>query len=64
MVEEGLKKPAAILEVFSNFHSIVERKNKDVLKQVFGELKERVIIDNINIDTVRQELEFLEKSRI
>jgi hypothetical protein len=55
--------PQSILDEFTKFNFLYEKSQKNILKNLFGETKDRIIIDNLSKELVQQELNIYITSR-
>jgi hypothetical protein len=45
--------PQSILDEFTKFNFLYEKSQKNILKNLFGETKDRIIIDNLSKELVQ-----------
>ena len=57
------EEPSKILEAFTQYNVLFEKNPKHIFKNLFGESKERIIIDNISPELVEIEIDEFVKAR-
>ena len=55
-VKEGFKEPLSILNQFKNYQFLLERSVKEVLKQLFPDGKEKIVIDLLEKEIIERGL--------
>lgn len=53
----GFVEPNKILKDFKNYQFLLERTPKEVIKQFFGDTKEKIIVDNLDRENIRKSLQ-------
>lgn len=53
----GFTEPNNILREFKNYQFLIERTSKDVIKQFFGDTKEKILVDNLDKENIRKSLQ-------
>ena len=53
----GFAEPNSILKEFRNYQFLIERTSKDVIKQFFGDSKEKILVDNLDKENIRKSLQ-------
>lgn len=56
-VKIGFQEPNLILKEFRKYQFLIERTPKEVLKQFFGDSKEKILVDNLDRETIRKSLQ-------
>ena len=61
--QRAYQEPSKILEAFTQYNVLFEKNPKHIFKNMFGESKERIIIDNISPELVDAEIDEFVKAR-
>lgn len=55
-VKLAFNEPSNILKDFKNYQFLLERTPKEVIKQFFGDSKEKILVDNLDRETIRKSI--------
>jgi len=56
-IKLGFLEPNNILKEFKKYQFLIERTSKDVLKSFFGDSKEKILVDNLDKESIRKSLQ-------
>lgn len=56
-VRLAFTEPNAIIREFRKYQFLIERTNKEVLRQFFGDSKEKILVDNLERESIRKSLQ-------
>ena len=56
-IKLGFQEPNIILKDFKQYQFLIEKTPKEILKQFFGDSKEKILVDNLDRETIRKSLQ-------